>query len=156
MNVQKIGYNTNNQPQFGARFPKADLQKAVKEVKDSEYANELIPRLYTSLEYLDSIFPGKKLKLKEYVMGREVVLPSQEVKLHMCSSAFLEDDKEHLCSYSSDSLSAIEQLFLEDPAEKLASKQYLRMPKSVYENLWWKNRNVKAEDIEKFAFDVEA
>ena len=151
MNVQKISYNTNNQPQFRARLPKEDLHKVVKEVINSDNTREYIPRLYTSLEYLDSILPGKKLKLKKDVYSQAWPVGRSETY----TSAFVEDDK-NINSSGYDFLTAIENLFLAGPEKQEASKQYLRMPKSVYENLWWQNRNVKAEDIDKFAFEAKA
>ena len=63
-----------------------------------------------------------------------------------------QNNKEISTGYNA--LDAIENIFLKRDNKK--SDTFLLMPKSVYENAWWKNRNVNVEDIEKFALDVEA
>ena len=55
MNIQKNYYNTNSNPGFTARFPKAELQKVIKDTMECPDFQERLPRLYTSIEYLDSI-----------------------------------------------------------------------------------------------------
>lgn len=137
MNIQKIS-NNYNQPQFTARFPKADLQNIINKVESFKTKQpEIVPTTYTCLEYLDSILPGQKLRLINYGRGCELRA----------------NDK--LLGVSSGVLSAIRNACVKDD-EQVIARNYMRMPQSVFENEWWKNRFVKAEDIEKFALDIEA
>lgn len=144
MNIQKNYYSTNSNPNFTARFPKAELQKVIKDTMMSSDFQERLPRLYTSLEYLDSILPGKELKIKDMWYG------SRASEIY--PTIFDQNNKTISTGYNA--LDAIENIFLKRDNKK--SDSFLLMPKSVYENAWWKNRNVNVEDIEKFALDVEA
>lgn len=144
MNIQKNYYSTNQSPNFTARFPKAELQKVIKDTMKASDLQERLPRLYTSLEYLDSILPGKNLRVENRWYGSRAseIYPT------------ILDQNNNNISTGNTALDAIENIFLKRDNKK--SDSFLLMPKSVYENAWWQNRNVKAEDIEKFALDVEA
>ena len=53
MNIQKNNYYTSYNTKFGARFPKADLQKVMSEISymPKLERKEKLARLYTSLKY---------------------------------------------------------------------------------------------------------
>lgn len=151
MNIQKFS-NNYNQPQFTARFPKSDLQKLVSETLEQANVQERIPRLYTSLEYLDSILPGKKLNVLNDFTTHQV--PNSYGPILSRYTA-IHNDEGKLFGVGNNALEAIENIFLKKKGKEITDISF-NMPKSVYENLCWNNRNVKAEDIEKFALDIEA
>lgn len=145
MNIQKLNCNTNCQPKFTARFPKAELQKVINESIQYSDLQERLPKLYTSLEYLDSILPDTKLGMTyRWVSSRDYR-----------QAPVIVDQNNKFMSSGYSALDALEKIFLKRENNK-NSDLFLLMPESVYENAWWKNRNVKVEDIEKFALDVNA
>ena len=162
MNIQKINYTANNQPQFSARFTKGALSGVVSQIKNSNDITyqEGLTRLYTSLKYLDSILPGEKLKLDygvKYISNGNWLSRGRSLQY----AQVLAGNNEKLSYSENGLLDAIEKAFLKGGDNNLEIKSVkirLKMPTGVYDNLWWNNMNlnVKHEDIEKFAFDVEA
>ena len=164
MNIQKNNYYTSYNTKFGARFPKADLQKVMSEISymPKLERKEKLARLYTSLKYIDSIAPDTKLRLTNNNIGYYNPYDPDYYNY------ILNEKDEKLVRVGYPLVKSIEKLFMKPKfVEENEFKPYgfqsnalgdICMPKSVYQNQWWKNinRNITVEDIEKFALDVEA
>ena len=164
MNIQKNNYYTSYNTKFGARFPKADLQKVMSEISymPKLERKEKLARLYTSLKYIDSIAPDTKLRLTNNNIGYYNPYDPDYYNY------ILNEKDEKLVRVGYPLVKSIEKLFMKPKfVEENELKPYgfqsnalgdICMPKSVYQNQWWKNinRNITVEDIEKFALDVEA
>ena len=160
MNIQKNNYYTSYNTKFGARFPKADLQKVMSEISDMPKLErkEKLARLYTSLKYIDSIAPDTKLRFTNNNIGYYNPYDPDFYN-------YILNEKDVRVGYPL--VKSIEKLFMKPKfVEENEFKPYgfqsnalgdICMPKSVYQNQWWKNinRNITVEDIEKFALDVE-
>lgn len=164
MNIERNNYYTHNNTKFGARFPKADLQRIMSEISTMPKLErkEKLARLYTSLKYIDSIAPDTKLRLtnNRYIGYYNPHDPDWY-------NYILNEKDEKLVRTTSPLVKSIEELFMKPKFEENKFKPYgfqsnalgdICMPESVYQNQWWKNinRNITVEDIEKFALDVEA
>ena len=164
MNIQKNNYYTSYNTKFGARFPKADLQKVMSEISymPKLERKEKLARLYTSLKYIDSIAPDTKLRLTNNNIGYYNPYDPDYYNY------ILNEKDEKLVRVGYPLVKSIEKLFMKPKfVEENEFKPYgfqsnalgdICMPKSVYQNQWWQNinRNITVEDIEKFALDVEA
>ena len=164
MNIQKNNYYTSYNTKFGARFPKADLQKVMSEISymPKLERKEKLARLYTSLKHIDSIAPDTKLRLTNNNIGYYNPYDPDYYNY------ILNEKDEKLVRVGYPLVKSIEKLFMKPKfVEENELKPYgfqsnalgdICMPKSVYQNQWWKNinRNITVEDIEKFALDVEA
>ena len=150
MKVQPI--NTA-QPQFKARLPKSQINQILAEYSEESVYHgiskqdiiEIIPKLYTLLEMLDSRFPGKKAEItsEKYVsqyraMGgypsgtiNTLNIDGQKVKEDNCNKFWL-----------------LYQFLTE---HKTPDERILSMPQSLFDQMWWANRNKTREDLSKFA-----
>lgn len=173
MNIKKLSAaQTTNNIAFQARFSKDDINTFIKAATpkdqfDQKDPREEIPKLYTALKFLDENHPDKILKLvTSMTPARRYISSTDEyiIENYQTTSTSIYNEKgKQLCSivsprelcYKYHPLSALYDLCI-GKTGNTNNKRYLLMPPSVFENEWWKNRNVKIEDIEKLAFDYNA
>lgn len=127
----KISPINNAQPSSRARFSNADVKKLVDSTKGTYYSKEKIPQLYAMLEYVHCM-PGDAKLLHEN--GHKSVIINGKVygKVNEALSYF--DALKKACVRSKDGLA-----FQPD--------NHIYMPESIFEQNWWKRKNVSADDV---------
>lgn len=110
---------------------------------------EAIPQLYTCVKYLDSILPDTKLKTSAWV---DFDYASKD---YGRTTYYIKDEGNSTLSQGRNSyLNALIHMCVKDGKKYPSS--HIRMPQTVFEFQWRTNRNVKPEEIEKFALDINA
>ena len=145
----------NNQA-FEARFDKASLKLLLDEASHiKKNKPEIIPQLYTMLSYIKEL-PGKVVKFVDKSEGkyvaemlqplhRSLVVDNEKVLLTK-SGSWLKTSRGHVKTLPPKALEMLEQVCLLDE-KNLPTHPYVRMPKSVFEQEWWKNRGVSEQTI---------
>lgn len=163
MDIKKVSAaQTTNKIAFKARFFKDDIKTLIKEATpksafDSKDPRVEIPKLYTALKFLDENHPDKMLKLNtdtQLYREKKAALSHGESYSHATFTKIFNENGKKLVDEEKP-LYALYGLCLKS-LHATHDKRYLRMPQSVFENEWWKNRNVTIEDVEKLAFDYNA
>ena len=169
MDIKKVSaVQTTNKIAFKARFSKDDIKTLIKEATPKGYGDSRtlrieIPKLYTALKFLDENHPDKMLHLSTSAYRdpqKNIVMEHGEYPCYNTFTQIFNERGNELVSIDGDNnfLGALYGLCRLDCSIGYGRsyKRYLRMPFSVFENEWWKNRNVTIEDVEKLAFDYNA
>ena len=132
MHISPISVNTDyKKPRFEAKFPKKELVSLIDETKLYHDA-DAIPKLYVLLEYLAE-FPGKVAELITKKNLTTLKVDNKQVGDSNFFATGFETLKELLVG-------------------NYSTKQYIRMPERIFEQKWWDNRNVKGNQLMKFAY----
>jgi len=137
--------NNTCQQNFGARLPKSEFNTIV----DSALRNDKnagIPKLYTLLEKLDKM-PGEKAELKSWMRNNQSEI------------GYLSRDLGNTCQLRIDGKLAEEGsnifdvLYSATTSAKTKDGKKIPMPKTVFDLMWWENRDKTAKDIEQILID---
>ena len=132
----------NNQPRFGAKLPKQEMNKVI----DSALFHDKqagIPKLYTLLERLDKI-PGEKAELKSLFVNNQSQLIGYWSQ-HPSTCQLRVDD-----TLISEGQNAFDVLYSGTTSVKTKDGKRIAMPQSVFDRLWWENVDKTAQDLEQF------
>lgn len=136
----------NKQTEFKARLSKKELNTVI----DSALSHDKqagIPKLYTLLERLDKM-PGNNAELKSWNRNN----PTEII-------GFLSKTSDSTCQLRIDNNLAAEGsnvfdvLYSAITSSKTKDGKKIDMPKSVFDLMWWENREKTARDLEQFFRD---
>ena len=155
-----VNYQHKNNMSFKAQFPKRDIELLIKEQEDAvanlwkNYKIRSIPdypKLYTFLERIAEIKEGTTARLKlGNSQGGGWATPKAYPRIEIDGELLMENIGGDRGKYWYDTL---EKAVL-GGSENNFGIPYFFMPRSVYEQTWWKHRNVTADDIRKLAIDA--
>jgi len=132
-----------NQAQFKAKLPKDSLNTIV----DSALSHDKqagIPQLYTLLEQLDKM-PGKKAELKSLITNSQsniLGFSSNSSRLNHCQlriDGVLTEEGNNV----------FDILYSAVTSAKTKDGRKIAMPKSVFDFLWWQNKEKTIQDVEQ-------
>ena len=134
MQVQSINNITypKKTTSFKAKLSKQDLNLVLKEIKGHDVA--LVPKLYTLLEILHEL-GGKNARF---------VTESKNF------SYLLIDDKVINETVFKNCYSALFNSLIESKSLNVNNSNIIRMPESIFEQKWWKNKHKTIEDMNIF------
>lgn len=152
MRVEPI---SSAQPQFRARLTKGQIQDVLRESTEAvkcqgiDSAN-IVPKLYTLLELLDK-HPGRKAEVsskthtsKYPAMG---VYPEWTISTLEVDGNEIEKDKNGLFNL----------LYKALTSHKTSDGRTITMPLSIFDGMWWANRDKTEKDLMKFEYiDTDA
>ena len=156
VNYNKSNLQKNSNMSFKAKFPLADVEKLICDVEKSAENSPYLPnynKLYTLLEYLTEIKEGAMAKLRlGHMTGGGWATPSQKPIIEIDGKLFAENIGGTRGHYWYDTL---EKALLGD-IQTVGNREIKAhpLPRSIYEQIGWKHRNVTADDIRKLAIDA--
>ena len=120
----------NGQPSFKAELLKKDVSRLLDEIQGHDA--DLVPKLYTLLEYLKSL-DGKKASFYcgEFNNFAQLHIDNKEINSNMFINAY----------------SALYSSLVTHKDSIVTKSSIIRMPESIFEQKWWKNRNKTEVDI---------
>lgn len=139
MHIQAINNNTS----FNARLRPADVNALIEEAQKIPAG---LPKLYTMLEFLDTV-PARYVHFVKHKPSANISYMGPEREYDY----FLKAEDGILGHSTESNLDALKDACIES---KFMRGKHLHMPKSVYENKWWNNRNVTEEDVKNLSLDV--
>ena len=135
----------NNQPQFSAKLPKSELNNLV----DSALRNDKeagIPKLYTLLDGLDKI-QGEKAEIKNLIRNSQSQLIGFYPQRN--NSYQLRIDNE----LKAEGTDTFDVLYSAVTSAKTKDGKRISMPKSVFDLMWWGNKDKTYNDVEQLLRD---
>jgi len=148
MYIQPISVN---QPDFGAKLNKNSIRELLNDVKYTRNVlgtlkykseQEAYVQIYTLLKRADEL-PQKVLDMKYNYHNKKCSLLIGDEKI--CSKKY----RKHSANY----FKLLKDALVENPLRPIYNDKYVRMPKRIFEQECWNNRNIKMEDIYKLALD---
>ena len=143
--------DSNCKPSFNAKFPKKEAMELVEFAKKDK-DNAGIPKLYTLLDLLDK-FPGKIARFKTKTVTSQYRATSIYEGSYFPSTTYnslcvdnVEIKKKPISKYN--------VLYRAMTDYKTKDGEYIPMPESIWNSLWWKNRDKTVKDIEKFILHI--
>ena len=142
----KISSINNSVSSFNAKLPKREVLELVNIAK-LDKNNTGIPKLYTLLDLLKK-FTGKKADFKTEIETSRYLACGQMGPFHPSSTyhTLLIDNVE----IKRGTGTKMDVLYRAMTNHKTPDGPVISMPQSIWDNMWWKNKNKTIEDIKKF------
>ena len=137
MHVSPIN-NTQAKPKFKARFSKSQIDSIL---CDPQFKKEAAKRaqLYTILKYVDSL-DGKVAMISKNGIYDKILIDNK------CASNTLRRISNFDTLYMA--------FILDEKAGYTPNQYTVRMPLSLFEREWFKNRNVTEQDIKNLCLEI--
>ncbi len=155
MNVSSVN-SYSAKPVFQARLSNVQVEKLIESAEESGQKNA-IPKLYTMLEHLDTIKPGKEANFR--------VEDKWPLPVGYASGYFVHPDTYLVCDYATlgcvkgekKYVEALEDACVEGakyphPYLEEPSAEHTRMTRKEFEKISVKNRHKTADDVRKLAY----
>lgn len=143
----KISPINNNQPQFRAKLPKSELNSFVSSALTRD-KNAGIPKLYTLLEQLDKT-PGDKAEIKSLIKNNQSSVLGFGLDCYGTNHCQLRIDGKLVGEGSN----IYDTLYSAMTSAKTKDGRKISMPQSVFDIMWWENRDKTVQDMEQFLRD---
>lgn len=143
--------NNNYKPSFNARLPKKEIMELV-EISKKDKNGAGMQKLYTLLDLLDK-FPGKiaGYKTKTVTSRYRATGPYGGSFLPNTTYNTLYIDNVEIKKKPKSKLNVLYSAMTDYKTE---DGEYIHMPESIWDNMWWKNRDKTIKDVEKFILQI--
>ena len=132
----------NNQQSFSAKLPKSELNTVIDSALNHDKSAG-VPKLYTLLDKLDKM-PGEKAELKAWLRNNQSDLigfvPRAESTCQLRIDGKLVEEGSNTYNV----------LYSAVTSAKTKDGKKISMPNSVFDLMWWENRDKTAKDLEQF------
>jgi hypothetical protein len=132
----------NNNPKFGAKLPKKEINTVIDSALNRD-KQAGIPKLYTLLERLDKM-PGNKAELTSLFVNSQSQLIGYGARRDNTCQLRIDDQ------LVGEGTNIYDVLYSATTSAKTQDGKKISMPQSVFDLMWWENREKTSHDLEQF------